>query len=93
MTVFIARYSIATKSEYGTNDESNIIGIFSTIAKAKAALLKAIKQASRDICRMKITEKDLSVYENGDTTEYTYYQKYINGYDDIIATVYAEPVQ
>lgn len=93
MTVFIAKYNIATKNMYGSNEESNIIGIFSTIAKAKAALLKAIKQASRDICRMKITEKDLSVYENGDTTEYTYYQKYINGYDDIIATVYAEPVQ
>lgn len=93
MTVFIARYSIATKSVYGTNDESNIIGIFSTRAKAKAALLKAIKQASRDICRMKITDKDLSLYEKGDTTEYTYYQKYLDGYDDIIATVYAEPVQ
>ena len=92
MTIFIARYSIATKSLRSTNNESNIVGIFSTKSKAKTALLEAIKQASRDICRMKITDKDLSVYENGDTTEYTYYQKYLDGYDDIIATVYTEPV-
>ena len=94
MKVYIATYDIAAKNNYGEWHERRVVGLYTTSAKASKAVKQAVKEAARDICRSKITDNNLSVYQDGDTVEYTYSRKYVNGgYEDIIASVYAEQVQ